>query len=105
MQPDLAASIKQNRTRRAAASSETVHETQSAAIEPTQLRSVTRERADESTRPLGTRVAESVHEDLAEYLARANQMARSRKLKKFTQRELVERALRDLMARDPESLL
>lgn len=58
----------------------------------------------EQTRPLGTRIKESLHLDLATFRDRVNAQARKKGVKEYTQRELVEMALDSLLARDPETL-
>lgn len=102
-QPDLAASIKETRNRRSATTEAKSATAAAPAIQA--LRPVSAREADEPTRPLGTRVAQSVHVQLNDYLDRANRIVRSRGLKRFTQRELVELALGELFKRDPETLL
>ena len=102
-QPDLAASIKATRAR---AVSNDAKNDAPATPEPVRLASPEPRRpAAEPTRALGTRVANSVHGQLADYLDRANRLARKKGLKPYTQRELVELALRSLFERDPATLL
>lgn len=104
-QPDLAASIKQTRNRRSPAVDPRPEPETPAPIQVLRSSPKSGRQTDEPTRPLGTRVAQSVHAELNDYLDRINRLVRERGLKRFTQRELVELALRDLFERDPETLL
>ena len=104
-QPDLAASIKQTRNRRSPAVEPKSEPEAPAQIQVLRSSPTAGRLPDEPTRPLGTRVAQSVHVELNDYLDRINRLVRERGLKRFTQRELVELALRDLFKRDPETLI
>lgn len=104
-QPDLSASIKQTRNRRSAVVEPRPEPETPAPIQVLRASPKSGRQADEPTRPLGTRVAQSVHVELSNYLDRINRLVRERGLKRFTQRELVELALRELFERDPEKLL
>ena len=98
-QPDIAASIKATRNRTVEASPTNTPEP------PIRLAPPPKRAADEPTKPLGTRVALSVHEQLGDFHDVLNRRAKANGLKRFTQRELIEMAVRALCERDPTSLL
>ena len=59
----------------------------------------------EPVQVLGTRIPRSLHTRLGEFLDHVNALAEGRGVKKFSQRELVELALRELLDKDPDNLL